>query len=131
MKKEKKTKYNKKNITPQTRLMDLVHVEYHRELRDMINELRRYTTLKGEDEWWQVKRLHFIRPSSMNNYIPIAKFIMQTTRNGNKGLKCSQSTFFTYLTDSNHSNLRMKAQPVKSLIYSIISQKFNYENGIF
>ena len=114
-----------KKFTPQTRLMDLVHVKYHRELKEMIDELRRLTTLKNDEEWWQVKKLHFTRPSSMNNYIPIAKFIMQATRDGNHGLKCSQSTFFRYLTDSNHSNLNAKWKSAKSLIYSMISLNAN------
>ena len=115
-----------KKFTPQTRLMDLVHVKYHRELKDMIDELRRFTTLKDDEEWWQVKKLHFICPSSMNNYFPIAKFILLTTRNGNKGLKCSQRTFFRYLTDSNHSNLNAKCESVKSLIYNMISLNSNF-----
>ncbi len=115
-----------KKFTPQTRLMDLVHVKYHRELKDMIDELRRFTTLKDDEEWWQVKKLHFICPSSTNNYFPIAKFILLTTRNGNKGLKCSQRTFFRYLTDSNHSNLNAKCESVKSLIYNMISLNSNF-----
>ena len=111
--------------------MDLVHVKYHRELKEMIDELRRFTKLKDNEEWWQVKKLHFISPSSMRNYIPIAKFIMQTTRDGNKGLKCSQNTFYRYLTDSDHSNLNAKWISAKSLINNMIDMNRKLENGIF
>ena len=130
MNKEKKTKYNKTNITPQTRLMDLVNKKYHSELKVMIDELRRITTLEDEVTWWQVKKLIFIRPKSMRNYEPIAKFIMQTTRDGNKGLKCSANTFIWYITSVDHSNLNAKQESVKTLIYSMIRFFRTNKNGI-
>ena len=130
MKKEKRTKYNNTNITPQTRLMDLVNKKYHSELKVMIDELRRITTLEDEVAWWQVKKLIFIRPKSMRNYEPIAKFIMRTTRDGNKGLNCSANTFIRYITSVDHSNLNAKPESVKALIYSMIRFFEASKNGI-
>lgn len=130
MKKEKK-KYTKSSITPQTRLMDLVNTKYHSQLKLMIDELRQITMLKDDTAWWQVKKLHFKRPKSMRNYEPIAKFIMQTTRNGNKGLNCSARTFIWYITSKDHSNLNLKYESAKSLIYSMIKSLKTNKNGIF
>jgi len=131
MKKSKKYKYTKQNITPQTRLMDLVKTKFHGQLKVMIDELRRITTIKDETEWWQVKTLHFTRPKSMSNYDPIARFIMQTTQEGNEGLNCSITTFIWYITTQEHSNLNMKYKSAKSLIYNIIHYYEINENGIF
>lgn len=124
--KEAKPKFTKK-----TRLMDMVSKEYHGELKVMIDELRRMTTLEDSEEWWQVKKLIFIHPKSMANYEPIADFIIKTTRNGSDGLKCSQRTFFRYITSNEHSNLNVKWDSAKSLVYNMISFKINNKNGIF
>ena len=125
-----KTRYSKSDITPQTRLMDLVNKKYHKNLEAMINELRRITTLKDDTEWWRVKRLTFNRPKSMSNYEPIARFIMQTTRAGNNGLNCSVRTFIWYLTSPKHSNLSIKQESAKALIYSMIRYLEGEKNGI-
>ena len=127
----KKYTYNKKNITPQTRLMDLVKTKFHRELKVMIDELRRKTTLKDDTAWWQVKKLQFTQPKSMGNYEPIARFIMLATQEGNEGLNCSITTFIWYITAKEHSNLNMKYKSAKSLIYSMIKFYEEKENGIF
>lgn len=128
---EKKAKYNKSNITPQTRLMDLVDKKYHSKLKAMIDELRRVKTLKDDIAWWKVKKLTFIHPKSMGNYEPIAKFIMQTTQDGSKGLNCSVRTFIWYLTSIDHSNLNMTQESAKALIYSMIKYLKKSKNGIF
>lgn len=128
---KKKAKYNKSNITPQTRLMDLVDKKNHSKLKVMIDELRRITTLKDETAWWKVKKLTFIHPKSMSNYEPIAKFIMQTTQEGNNGLNCSVRTFIWYLTSVDHSNLEMNEESAKTLIYSMIRYLETSKNGIF
>lgn len=130
MAKEKKTKYNKKTITPQTRLMDLVNKKYHTDLKVMIDELRLITTLEDNVAWWQVKKLTFVRPKSMRNYKPIAKFIMQITRDGNKGLNCSVNTFIRYITSVEHSNLNIKQESAKALIYSMMRFWRTSKNGI-
>ena len=111
--------------------MDLVKTKFHGQLKAMIDELRRITTLKDETEWWQVKKLHFTHPKSMSNYDPIARFIMQTTQEGNEGLNCSITTFIWYITTQEHSNLNMKYKSAKSLIYNIIHYYETNENGIF
>ncbi len=128
---EKKAKYNKSNITPQTRLMDLVDKKYHSKLKAMIDEMRRITTLKDDTAWWKVKKLTFIHPKSMGNYEAIAKFIMQTTQEGNNGLKCSVRTLIWYITSKDHSNLNMKQESAKALIYSMIKYLERNKNGIF
>ena len=110
--------------------MDLVNKKYHRKLKLMIDELRRITTLK-DTAWWQVKKLVFIHPKSMSNYEPIAKFIMQTTGDGNKGLNCSVNTFILYITSVDHSNLNTKQESAKALIYSMIRYIKTSKNGIF
>ena len=122
-----------KEFTPQTRLMDLVETKFHGELKTMIEELkkRQFIEIKDSEEWWRVKKLHFKHPSSMTNYEPIAEFIMQVTRNGNNGLKCSQRTFFRYITSTDHSNLNANWYSAKSLIYSIIRYNNTIKNGIF
>lgn len=130
MKKNKKYKYTKKNITPQTRLMDLVKTKFHSQLKVMIDELRRITTLKDDIPWWQVKMLQFKRPKSMSNYDPIARFIMLVTQDGDEGLNCSITTFIWYITSKEHSNLNMKYKSAKSLIYSMIKFYEEKENGI-
>lgn len=124
------TKYNKSNLTPQTRLMDLVNKKYHRYLKEMIIELRRAKVVDDGTPWWQVRQLTFIRPQSMNNYEPIAKFIMQTSQDGRKGLKCSITTFLRYLTAKEHSNLNVKYESVKSLIFSMVRYLRENKNGI-
>lgn len=101
--------------------MDLVKTKFHRELKVMIAELRRITTLKDDTAWWQVKKLQFTRPKSMSNYEPIALFIMQVTQDGVEGLNCSITTFIWYITSQDHSNLNMKYKSAKALIYSMIS----------
>lgn len=116
----KKYKYNRSNITPQTRLMDLVNKKYHSQLAAMIYELRRITTLEDDTVWWKVNKLTFTHPKSMSNFNPIAKFIMHTTREGNNGLNCSVRTFIWYLTAKDHSNLKIKSESAKALIYSMI-----------
>ena len=131
MTKDKKYKYTKKNIMPQTRLMDLVKTKFHSQLKVMIDELRRNTTLKKDIPWWQVKMLHFTRPKSMSNYDPIARFIMQATQDGVDGLNCSITTFIWYITAKEHSNLNMKYKSAKSLIYNMIKFYKETENGIF
>ena len=126
-----KTKYNKSNITPQTRLKDLVNRKYHSKLKVLIDELREITTLKDDTEWWKVKKLTFNHPKSMSNYVPIAKFIMQIAQEGNNGLNCSIRTLIWYLTSKDHSNLNMKQESAKSLIYSMINFLETNKNGIF
>ena len=128
---EKKAKYNKSNITPQTRLMDLVNKKYHSKLKAMIDELRQVATLTDDTAWWKVKKVNFIHPKSMRNYEPIAKFIMQITQEGNNGLNCSVRTFIWYLTSIDHSNLNMTQESAKALIYSIIKYLKKSKNGIF
>lgn len=96
----------------------------------MIDKLRRITTLEDDVTWWQVKKLIFIRPKSMRNYEPIAKFIMQTAQDGNKGLNCSVNTFIRYLTSVDHSNLNVKPETAKVLIYSMIRFFRTNKNGI-
>ena len=113
-------KYYAKDITPKTRLGDLVCKKYHPQLKQMINELCRLTTLTGQIDWWRVKKLEFINPHYQPNYVPIAKFIWETTRNGNKGLKCSVNTFFRYITSNEHSNLKIKWGSAKTLTFSRI-----------
>ena len=113
-------KYHAKDITPQTRLIDLVEKKYHPQLKQMIEELRAFTTLDGQTEWWRVNKLEFKQKHYQPNYLPIARFIWATTRNGNKGLKCSINTFFRYLTSSGHSNLNLKWNSAKTLIFSRI-----------
>ena len=130
MTKDKKYKYTKKNITPQTRLMDLVKTKFHSQLKVMIDELRRITTLKDDTPWWQVKMLQFKRPKSMSNYDPIARFIMWSTNYEEDGLNCSITTFIWYITAKEHSNLNMKYKSAKSLIYSMIKFYEEKENGI-
>lgn len=123
-------KYRKSDITPQTRLMDLVSKKYHGNLKVMIDELRRITKLEDDTAWWQVKRLVFIHPESMRNYEPIAKFIMQVTQDGNKGLNCSVITFIRYITSVDHSNLNVKWESAKALIYNMIRYMKTNKNGI-
>ena len=130
MAKIKKYKYTKQNITPQTRLMDLVNTKFHSELKVMIAELRRITTLEDDTAWWQVKYLQFKRPKSMSNYEPIAWFIMQITQEGDEGLNCSITTFIWYITSKEHSNLNMKYKSAKALIYSMIRFLETSKNGI-
>lgn len=126
----RQTKYNKANLTPQTRLMDLVDKKYHQYLKEMINELRQNKVVNDDTPWWQVSYLKFIRPKSMSNYEPIAKFIMQTTQDERKGLNCSVRTFVWYLTGAGHSNLNMVFESAKALIYSMIERLKNSKNGI-
>lgn len=121
----------KNEFTLQTRLIDLVDKKYHPELKTMIEELRPITLINEKEEWWKVRRLDFVHPKSMTNYLPIARFIMVSARNGNKGLKCSANMFFRYLTSSEHSNLRIKRESIKSLIYSMIKFSEQNKNGIF
>ncbi len=128
---EKKAKYNKSNITPQTRLMDLVNKKYHSKLKAMIDELRQVATLTDDTAWWKVKKVNFTHPKSMRNYEAIAKFIMQITQEGNNGLNCSVRTFIWYLTSIDHSNLNMTQESAKALIYSIIKYLKKSKNGIF
>jgi hypothetical protein len=128
---EKKAKYNKSNITPQTRLMDLVNKKYHSKLKAMIDELRQVATLTDDTAWWKVKKVTFTHPKSMRNYEPIAKFIMQITQEDNNGLNCSVRTFIWYLTSIDHSNLNMTQGSAKALIYSIIKYLKKSKNGIF
>jgi len=116
----KHKKYYVKDITPRTRLSDLVEKKYHPQLKRMIEELRRLTTLTGDTEWWRVRELKFINPHTQRNYEPIARFLWATTRNENNGLKCSINTFFYYLASSYHSNLSTTWKSVKTLTYSRI-----------
>lgn len=111
--------------------MDLVDKKYHSKLKAMIDEMRRITTLKDDTAWWKVKKLTFIHPKSMGNYEAIAKFIMQTTQEGNNGLKCSVRTLIWYITSKDHSNLNMKQESAKALIYSMIKYLERNKNGIF
>jgi hypothetical protein len=110
--------------------MDLVNKKYHGNLKVMIDELRRITNLEDVTAWWQVKKLVFIHPKSMRNYEPIAKFIMQVTQDGNKGLNCSIRTFIWYLTSAEHSNLSIKQESAKALIYNMIRYMDINKNGI-
>ena len=114
----KRYKYNKSNITAKTRLSDLVEKKYHPQLRAMIKELTRLTTLTEETEWWRVRMLEFINPRTQLNYEPIANFIRDVGRKDQEGLKCSIDTFFRYITSSEHSNLIAKWKSVKTLTYS-------------
>lgn len=124
-------KYNRTNLTPQTRLMDLVNKKYHRYLREMIFELRRTKAVSNDNTpWWQVNYLTFTRPKSMSNYGPIAQFIMLTAQDGREGLNCSITTFFRYLTAKEHSNLSVKYESAKSLIFNMIKYLRENKNGI-
>lgn len=125
---KKRVKYNKSNITPHTRLVDLVKKKYHKELKTLISKL---PTLKDDTVWWKVKKLTFTHPKSMKNYIPIADFIKRTTRDGHDGLNCSIMTFIWYLTNIDHSNLNIKPESAKALIYNMIEYLKESENSIF
>lgn len=114
----KRYKYNKSNITSKTRLSDLVEKKYHPQLRAMIKELTRLTTLTEDTEWWRVRKLEFINPRTQFNYVPIADFIKAVCSKEQKGLKCSIDTFFRYIASSDHSNLIAKWKSVKTLTYS-------------
>lgn len=116
--------YNNKKLTPKTRLSDLVAKKYHPQLRVMIKEFTRLTTLTEETEWWRVRKLEFIKPRTQLNYVPIANFIRELSHNEQEGLKCSIDTFFRYITSSEHSNLTAKWKSVKAMVYSYI----RYEN---
>lgn len=93
----------------------------------MIDELRKSTIIDDGTEWWRVKRLDFIEPRTTNNYIPIAKFIKfikNETNSGKKVLKCSERTFFYYITSQEHSNLKTKFESLKSLVYNMIYYEY-------
>ena len=120
----RKYKYNKRNITPQTRLSDLVVKKYHPQLRQMINELSKLAHFDGESEWWRVRKLIFNNPRTQRNYVSIATFIDKIAGKDCDGLKCSINTFCWYITSTEHSNLSAKNESVKTLIYS----KIRYEN---
>ena len=120
--------YRTKDITPRTRLSDLVTKEYHPQLKQMIKELSQLTTLTDQTEWWRVRELEFLNPRTQRNYVPIVKFIGSVVRNGHYGLKCSQNTFYHYLADRNHSNLTAKWNCVKTLVISRLRYKEEQEN---
>ena len=117
-------KYYVKDLTPQTRLSDLVTKKYHPQLKEMILELRRLTTLDDQTEWWRVRELHFLIPKTQQNYVPIAKFLWQIKHCNEQALKCSLNTFFYYLASSEHSNLKVKWQSLKTLTFS----RMHYES---
>lgn len=117
-------KYKKTCITEKTRLSDLVEKKYHPQLRVMIKEFTRLTTLTEEVEWWRVRKLEFKNPRTQLNYVPIANFIRKLSLNDQECLKCSIDTFFSYITSSEHSNLKAKWKSVKTMVYSYI----RYEN---
>lgn len=120
--------YRTKDITPRTRLSDLVTKEYHPQLKQMIKELSQLTTLTDQTEWWRVRELEFLNPRTQRNYVPIVKFIGSVVRNGHYGLKCSQNTFYHYLADRNHSNLTAKWNCVKTLVISRLHYEEEQKN---
>ena len=122
----KKYKYNKENITRQTRLSDLVVKKYHTQLRQMIKELSSLAKFDGETEWWRVRKIVFNNPRTQRNYVPIATFIKKVARKNSYGLKCSMDTFFRYITSNEHSNLSAKWKSVKTLTYSRL--RYDEEN---
>lgn len=120
----KKYKYRNNNITPQTRLSDLVAKKYHAHLRQMINELSSLAKFDGETEWWRVRKIVFNNPRTQRNYVPLATFLNKVVSEDYYGLKCSVNTFFQYITSSEHSNLSAKWKSAKTLTYS----RLRYEN---
>lgn len=120
--------YRTKDITPRTRLSDLVTKEYHPQLKQMIEELKYLTVLTEQTEWWRVNELEFINPRTQRNYVPIAKFIGSVARNGHYGLKCSQNTFYRYLADKHHSNLIAKWNCIKTLVISRLHYEEEQKN---
>ncbi len=116
--------YTPKSITPQTRLSDLVNKKHHHLVKQMINELRSITTIDDDTEWWRVKRLDFKKLSKTNNYTPIARFIRLVGESKDKALKCSNDTFFYYISSPEHSNLNIKWKYLKSLVYRMIAEDF-------
>lgn len=116
--------YTPKSITPQTRLSDLVNKKHHRLVKQMISELRRITTIDDDTEWWRVKRLDFVRLRTTENYKPIAKFIRLVGESKHRALKCSNDTFFYYISSPEHSNLNIKCEYLKSLVYRMIAENF-------
>ena len=112
--------YRAKDITPKTRLSDLVTQQYHPQLKLMIRELCLLTSLTDKTEWWRVRRLEFTNPRTQRNYVPIAKFVRGIKDGDEYGLKCSLNTFLRYITSPEHSNLNAKWNSVKTLVLSRI-----------
>jgi hypothetical protein len=101
-------------FTEKTRLFDLVKASYHPELAQWLDDIRPYLTDSEQPNWKKVTRLDFKYPRSK---VLIAQCIARLLKEiGNDGLKCKKSVFFRYLTSSEHSNINIPEDYLKTLV---------------
>ena len=91
----------------------------------LINRLRPYL-MDGEGETFALTRLWF-KPESLAKsrrtiYVEMAVFLKKVM--SERGLTCSQLAFFRYLASSEHSNLAISSNGLKSLILEAMQQVF-------
>lgn len=101
-------------FTKKTRLFDLVKASNHSTLARWLNDIRPYLAGGELPDWKKVTRLDFNCTRNMAIVARcIASFLLEI---GNDGLKCKKSVFFRYLTSSEHSNIAIPEDHLKTLV---------------
>lgn len=122
IKKQRRTaKKSKQEFTAKTRVYDFVKMEFHEELKCLIDAINPYIR-DGDNLDWKHFRCFNAKGDSRKKkelILEIAKFLIAIGKG--EGLKGKMSVFVRYLASNEHSNFNLKYRSLNTLIYRMFS----------
>ena len=100
-------------FTEKTRLYDLVKASNHPALAQWLNDISPYLKGRALPNWKKATRLDFNCTHRQDLISWCIALLLKEI--GKNGLKCKKSVFFRYLTSSEHSNIPMSEDELKTL----------------
>ena len=113
--------YRAKDITPRTRLYDLVKAEAHDKLKNLIEKIRPWVRNEDGIDWKHLRYFEIDeeRIKKTEFILIIAEFLSLIGKGD--GLKCKMSVFIRYLASNEHSNFCLKYRSLNTLIYRMLA----------